>query len=208
MLQQPISCRECNGKGVERNQEVEDITTQATRDPSRSAQSLLFFFFFLSLSPFGSAPPSTSLARLFLLFLSDFSSSPFVTAAGVSGMTAVEVASSACDFARALAWAKRKFHQPHGWVISACDSRLTCFLASFRAFFCSLVSPSISPSPSTSIVTSPAGASDFLQCDRDQISTSTASCIKPLCTNLFFFLSFLSADFSSLTSFTISMAAS
>lgn len=63
---------------------------------------------------------------------------------------------------------------PERWSIkiSLCDgdcrdaTSLTCFLASFRAFFCSLVSPSMSPSPSTSIVTSPAGASDFLQGER------------------------------------------
>lgn len=68
-------------------------------------QSLLFFFFFFSLSPLASAPPSTSLARLFLLFLSFFSSEPFASrfAAGVSGMTAVDVERSPDVLARALA---------------------------------------------------------------------------------------------------------
>jgi hypothetical protein len=108
---------------------------------------------------------------------------------------------------------------PERWSIkiSLCDgdcrdaTSLTCFLASFRAFFCSLVSPSMSPSPSTSIVTSPAGASDFLMGKRANVVISTYSqngYHVRAAPHLFFFLSFLSAAFSSLTSLTISMAAS
>ena len=76
-------------------------------------QSLLFFFFFFSLSPLASAPPSTSLARLFLLFLSFLSSSaPFVRfAAGVSGRTAVEVERSPDALARALAWSHEEGYE-------------------------------------------------------------------------------------------------